>query len=433
MDKKKLGLVLLVVAAMIFGSFSIFAVQDNWTYLGAEGYTLVATGEEPVVYSVVQEADKEKINKAIDKDANIVEKWGKNRPDVITPIKTKKLSSKNALADVAPRAFEVSYENNGETHKVKIDKLNVNKKTVLTVADPEFSGFPHKLVASPDSKKYLIHTLNGLWMVDAEKENGKKISKDSYNGKSRVKLQEELAARANENEDGLVPTLFWNENPIFSPNSSKVVYMSNKDCTDVNGISMWVYDLASEEEAVLVKNTGNEFYIPVGWVNESQLLVKKISDNYSYQLVDLNGNVKELAFEGQYPEVMTIENGVIVYTSDYNVANEVYIARVENDKLVNIYNSSVNGFLILNSASVCPDASKASFIYGTDDKGFRKLSVIDLANKTELNINQNRLKGKIAGAYVKWMDNDRILVHTDEYQNGLQQLFSWVYSIKGGK
>jgi len=63
-----------------------------------------------------------------------------------------------------------------------------------------------------------------------------------YNGKTYDELSAELQNYwRSKGADGPA-TLWWNDNPIFSPDSSKIIYETNRDCM-TGGSSIWIFDL----------------------------------------------------------------------------------------------------------------------------------------------------------------------------------------------
>ena len=227
----------------------LLASRDKWTYLGPDNYQLVAVVDGiPVVFNALQDRDKEKIREAEsgifmengveifnkDERLGVEKKWAGERPDIVPPLKFKKITPQNTLVDLPKKVFEVSCEGGEGTKKVKIAKLDINGKTILVPADPEYS--PRGLIPSPDHNKYLLATENGLWLIEAGKENAVKISKDEFNGKTYEELRLELQKRLVGEEGPAI--VWWNDNPIFSPDGSRIVYMTNRDCIATGGSSL---------------------------------------------------------------------------------------------------------------------------------------------------------------------------------------------------
>lgn len=439
------SLSILLVGLLVI-SFPIFAVNSPWTYLGSQDYQLTASVDgTSVLYNALQDADKEKIRNAVGgtmtpEGLEIVSgspsdssNWRGQRPDIIDPVHFKKLAG-SGLSESDAAVFDVNYEDVDGNKTVKIAKMTVNGKKVLTAADPEFANF--KLTASPDSRRYVIPSEKGLWSVNPESGASVKISKDQFNGKSYdelAKAHRELFSAV----DGPA-VLWWNENPLFSPDSNFMVYMTNRDCLETLGNSIWVYDFSTGEERPLVQNTNGEQYVSIGWLDHSHLLYKQsVQDTARYFVSDLEGNHVLLNLEGADPVVLAVQcSGLIAYTSDYSASRDINIGKVDTNTgiISKQYEKSIDGAL-RDPYAFSPDGTQFAYLYAPDSENTtQSIAIIDLTGNTEKAVNELPAAAKTRHmiSSFDWFGNSKLLVRLNKVTKGLHETSTWIYDMEGG-
>jgi len=326
-----LAVVLVIVS--LFVASRLFATNSSWIYLGSEDYRLVASGNGNfIVFNALQDVDARKIMEArsgIMTDSGVeIMPEGKNtdmtyeemRGNIIPTLKFYAITAENTLVELGNKeTFEIlsPWKNRKQAEgKLKIIRLDLNGKSVLSEDEPEFSQF----IPSPDNTKYLLTDgIRDLWLLESDKSNAVKISTDMYNGKTYDELSAELQNYwRSKGADGPA-TLWWNDNPIFSPDSSKIIYETNRDCM-TGGSSIWIFDFTTKEEHPLVKNESGEYYRCDGWIDATHIIVHRYyqNDKVSYFIVDINGHIEYLNIDGKQPIVLSVsDQGLIAYTSNY--------------------------------------------------------------------------------------------------------------------
>jgi hypothetical protein len=411
----------------------LFATQGGWTYLGDEYYSVVFDGEA-IVYNALQEEDMQKISDEIEKKPSVVEKWQGKRPEMIAPLNIRFITARNVLNDVAKPPFIVTFDEFGETKAAELIANSFEGETILTPADPEYSSLPMGLIMSPNKKKYLIPTNSGMWLLENGENQAVKISKDTYKGKNIGQLAENLAALYPDIDGPFI--IWWNNDPKFSPDSSKIVFTTNRDFERANGMSVWVYDFATSLERPIVSIVDKEYYLVKGWVGNDHLIVERFNNHLSnYYLVDMAGNLTELNLEGANPSLIaTHSNGFIAYSPDASTYKDLYISKVDvnNQGVSTLAEIILDGPIIINSITFNPSGTKVSYITSRIDSRFRNLNVFDLNLLKEIDVNQRNLKGDlIGGEAARWIGDDRLIVYAEKMKNNMVTISTWIYSLKG--
>ncbi len=443
--------ILVLVIVSPFVASRLFATNGPWVYLGSEDYRLVPSGNGNfVVFNALQDIDAREIMEArngimTDSGVEIIPE-GKNvnitfeemRGRIIPALRFNAITLENTLVELSKKeTFEISspWKNEGQVEeKLKIIRLHLNDKDVLSEDEPEFSSF----IPSPDNTKYLLERTSDLWLLEQDTSNMIKISSDTYNGKTYSELSAELQNYVRTKGLEGPATLWWNDNPMFSPDSSKIVYITNRDCM-TGGSSIWIYDFITKEEYPLVKNRSGfgEYYQCGGWVDNTHLVARKYYQNnkVSYFIVDTNGNVEYLNIEGEYPVVLSVsDQGLIAYTPNYSESRDIMVIKLDQDvSSTELYSRIINGTLrSYGPELISPDGTKIAYLYAPDkEETSQNLVVADLENNKETIIERAPIKGTIYN--FNWLDDNRLLVHTVIAVNGMNEISSWIYNIEGGQ
>ncbi|MBP9019798.1 MAG: PD40 domain-containing protein [Bacteroidales bacterium] len=443
-----LAVVLVIVS--LFVASRLFATNSSWIYLGSEDYRLVASGNGNfIVFNALQDVDARKIMEArsgIMTDSGVeIMPEGKNtdmtyeemRGNIIPTLKFYAITAENTLVELGNKeTFEIPspWKNRKQAEgKLKIIRLDLNGKSVLSEDEPEFSQF----IPSPDNTKYLLTDgIRDLWLLESDKSNAVKISTDMYNGKTYDELSAELQNYwRSKGADGPA-TLWWNDNPIFSPDSSKIIYETNRDCM-TGGSSIWIFDFTTKEEHPLVKNESGEYYRCDGWIDATHIIVHRYyqNDKVSYFIVDINGHIEYLNIDGKQPIVLSVsDQGLIAYTSNYAESRDIMVIKLGQDgSITELYNRTIGGTLrTYDSKLMSPDGTRIAYLYAPDkDETSQNLVVADLRSGKETIIERVPTKETIYN--FSWLDDNRLLIHADKVTNGMHEVSSWIYNIEGGQ
>lgn len=404
--------------------------QGYWTSLGEDYYRPMYNGQS-IVYTSLQPEEMRKISDAVTINSRLVEKWQGKRPEIIMPLEIKKISAKNNLKDVIKTPFEVTFEEFSENKTAELIEISSDGETILTPADPEYSPLLGRLIMSPDKQKYLIPTDSGLWLLENDTKQATKISKDTYKGQNRAQLTEKLKSLYPELDGPFI--IWWNEHPIFSPDSSKIAFTTNRDFQTANGMSLWVYDFASNEERPIVSTIDGEHYLIKGWVGTEHLIVERHMDLLiNYYIVDMMGNLIELNFEGENPILIaTHSNGYLLHSPDAPHEN-IYVSKTGLDKqtVSNIAQIALDGQIISNSVTFNPSGTKVAYISSATDSRFRLLNIFDFNLGKEIEIDQKHLNGDFVGGQAAfWISDNQLLVNAEKRENNMIKVSTWIYSM----
>lgn len=315
-----------------------------------------------------------------------------------------------------------------ETYTKKIAKLFLAGKTVLVPANPEEAS----LLLTPDNDKFWHFTNRGFWLVDFNG-NASRLSQDKFNGKTYDELQDELRTKLG--DSGAL--LWWVDNPVFSPDGSKIVYMTNRDCVDSDGSSLWLYDLATGEERPLVKNVNAEHYRAVAWLDDSHVLYAAYytKEGDGYYISDVAGNRVRLNLVGRQPYVLGVYPGPqILYTPDFSASREICLVKVDlaTNAVEEVYKNTLDGTL-REPYSFSPGGSRLAFMYAPDSNNtVQYLVVVNLVSKQETVIKRAPLREGLRAVLdgFTWLDDSRLLIRVTKTVNGISQISSWIYSVR---
>lgn len=437
-----LSLGLILVLAVFLGI--TFAAPSPWKLLGHQDYQVVGVADgSPILYNALLESDKKKINDHVTRlsetDPTAADQWiskiraTQMRPDIVPPVNFYTISVGNDLKKLDSSTFNISLGDEQELGTVKLARLQVGDDIVLAPVDPDYAPLPLGMVRSSDYKRYLIPTYKGLWLVESDKQTAVKISDDQYGGKTIDELEHELFLIGL--EEDYSPNLWWNASPLFSPDGSKIVYITNRDCLEAGGFSIWLYHVTTGEEYPLVKNENGEYYVLEAWIDDNHLLVQKgIERTRDYYLLELSsGELTLLDLEGEYPDIIAVHpSGMIAYRPDLSTSKDLSIIKLDlnNRKMDKIYERQMEGVLRIGPTyyPFSPDGSKIGYINSVDDKGTQILVVIDLNQNKETVLRQAPSKEDILYDF-DWIDNNRLLIRTLGKGDG--DISSWVYELEG--
>lgn len=439
MNKKLKAFLVIAIAIATVSVLTILALSANthWVFLGPENYQLIMRDNNaPIVFNAMQDIDAKHVREArsgIPEGKNTDITFEEMRGKIIPELKFYGITKENKLVELSKEdVFEVpfTYESNWSENKFKIIRLHFGDEVILSGAEPEFSS----TCPSPDHTKYLLINMRGLWLLSVDKNDLAKISADTYDGKTYDELRSELVAYWRSKGSDGPATLWWNDNPIFSPDSTKIVYITNRDCT-TGGSSIWIYDFTTNTESPLIKNKEGEYYNYDGWLNETQLVVRRyVQNKKSYLIVDTNGVIIPLNLEGGDPDILSVsDKDIIAYRPKFSGSKEIIVAKINQDGTnTELYRKTIDGALRMSKANlISPDGTKIAYLFvSPTGEADQNLAIAYLKNGKETVIEKAPKPGEIYD--FAWLDSNRLLVYTRVVENGLQEISSWIYNTEGG-
>lgn len=433
-NRKKiiLSISLVVLLLMIIATGPLNASQNEWTQLSQKNLRLVNPGSDnSIVYEAVQEKEKIKLAELMDKKPGIEKEWKGLRPNVFSQSVIKNVYG-GTLKNINADTLNIDIEDIDGPKKIKINSFKSNGHNIIAPADPEFSNLPYGLVTTQDGGKGVIPTLKGLWVVDSATNNFKRITSDSYDGKSFEKLTEELSAKLTDAGDEGPPTIWWNNNPVFNKGGNKIVFGTNRDCVATGGMSIWTVDLVTGKEQVLLQGNKSH-YNPITWIDDNNVLCEKWnSGKCAYLICNISGDTNTIYLQGANPELIGTSGDLIAYIPNNNKADKIIIAKVnlQENSADTLYEKAVSGTIQtwyeFNPFS--PDASKIALLYLADEFGNYNIMVADLNSKSEIVVEKPQASEARLQDF-NWLDNSQLLVHMQEYQTTPAEMSTWTYNI----
>ena len=439
----------IMIILTILISNSIFAEirKDNWTFVSDDLYkVLQIKSTEPVLIKYLQDKDYEEFFESMvvssDSDVNSTRN---DDPDSFTV--DNMLPDGRTLSDGWEKALMEMVEKKANVKSLKDNKLNTSELSTFTIEVETSSGpeqyrmsttlqnnkqvtvplrmtdLPFQFAISPDGTQSVMGTDAGLWHLKNGGKKAVKISKDTYDNKSYKMLQEEF--------DGQ-DKLYWNEGVIFSPDSTKLAYISNKGSlkTEKKKQSLFIYDLISGKES-LVKKGVDEHYVLDGWLNSEFLLSEKWTDNgIGFYAIDLKGKEIDLKLKGDNIVLLAVKDNHIAYSPDYQT-NLVIIAEFDGMSMNTLDTINLDGRLII-SGRFSDGATKFACIFApSKNDRLRHLSIYDLQKKETRTINQLPMKNNkvniIRDFY--FLEGDQMLVNIGEVDKARINESTWIYTF----
>lgn len=437
-SKRIISLAVLFLLIAIISTSVAFSSVSPWKSIDNDSYSLVKAGNgKYLAYRILQDKDKQNIRTMICEqsiDGEVMkDNWKELRKGIISSLTgIKDLNTDDKLTSIQTDDFEASFDAFGEDKIWKFHKVT-NEDGVFVIPE-EADNMPIEFAASDDGSEYLVATEKGLWKIDANEKKTEKISKESYNGKSYEELLREMNSGIVDEDE--FNALFWNSNLIISPDGTKVVYSSNRDCTAGKGYSLWLYNLKTGEEKIIAKSA-SEFYVCIGWLDSNTILCQRSStDKHTYCFVDDNGNISDMILEGEDARVLNIGAGLIAYTPNNSVSNEVCIMKydLKSKQLSSIYKNQVDGVL-RGKGSFNEKGTKFAYLYAPkENEVLQYMSIAELTEGKSTSIKQLPVKSiRTIINNFNWIGSEKLFINIASANDGLMEESSWVYTYEGGK
>jgi hypothetical protein len=159
----------------------------------------------------------------------------------------------------------------------------------------EFAGAPVLFPRTGDSPlsesprvpgTYLLERHDRLWLVTLR--SIEQLTADTVAGIARDSLARHVR------EEG--PHLFWASTPMWSPDGSQIVYVTNRSwmLSPRGGQEIWVVDVRTREERALLSQEARSFY-PDGWLGDGVVFR---SDEPGFGIVNTRGGERREIVRG---------------------------------------------------------------------------------------------------------------------------------------
>lgn len=456
--KRKLTVIVvaLLLLGVILSTIDVFGKNERWTYIEDEYYRVLPVDmEKPVLFNRLGEDDYiEILNALVDKNSEPLSieemKMIEDDPNAVfvdnllpngqylvenwIDIQTAMINSKFKIGVLDDFSVIRSPSEEEIIQKIKtgfneieltLKKVIVNGKSI--VIPKNMDDFPLQFSITPDGMKSIISSDNGLWIFDKSGDKLIKISSEYYDGKSYDELVKESYDLYDENK------VIWNDDVVPSPDSSKLVYSSNKNRIETSGASLFVFDLTSGKEYLIADTLGANYLVD-GWVTSESIVSQKISsDGISYVLITTDGKETELKMKGESPIVYAVRDGMIAYTSSLS-SGSIHVSKLdEQGNLYEIASLELEGQTRLRPGinGFSPDNSYFSFIYvESDQPGARRyLKVLDLLTGKVIDLKS--LPGNSTSRVLEfnWLNNKELLILIKEDIPGVKKVSTWKYSL----
>lgn len=208
----------------------------------------------------------------------------------------------------------------------------------------------------------------------------------------------------------------WAIGAELSPDGKRAAYQSNKNCIETNGLSVFLLDLQTGEEALLLGDSkAYERYYFMWWIDDNSLVCEKNSKDgsgkhvMSYLLcrLDEHGNrIIPLGLKGEAPQIHTWNGEYIMYSSNFSAENTRYIARIEDGGLTECGEIRIEEGDLMFEGAVSPDGSWAALKIATDiaDSSERFFTLYHTDTKAIYKIDNPVIKGadQVAAIDMLW-------------------------------
>ncbi|WP_139997501.1 hypothetical protein [Paenibacillus paridis] len=309
-----------------------------------------------------------------------------------------------------------------------LQKVQYKDKTI--VIPQNFDDFPLEFAFIREGEKLLVAAENGLWIVDSSNSQPQKISSSLYNGKTYEDFAQESIDLHGKNY------VSWNSGILPSPDSTRLVYNSNKHDMESGGSALFMFDLATGDEA-MVADTVDVNYLINGWLNSESVICTKYKDTIlSKVLVNLDGEEIDL----NLPEesvIYSVQDGRIAYiTHRSNSGDEFHVARVdETGTLQAITSTRIEGKARMRAGieGFSPDHSYAAFLYVPDESPEKRyIKVVNLNKGTIVDINSlpDDINPTANIIEFSWINENTLFIEVQEKVSGVKKKSDWTYSLQ---
>ncbi|MBA1334988.1 MAG: hypothetical protein HPY66_0610 [Firmicutes bacterium] len=313
------------------------------------------------------------------------------------------VGEKTTEVKLTPFKITITDKSNGEYESI-FYKASVGKDNF--VFPSEWGNQSCGFISVSEKNIYIAYTDMGIWRIDPENMSAKKISSDTYSGKTQAEISLEIKK--------LHPDwyLTWVDSVNISPDGNYVVYRTNRDSTALNETSVWEIDLKTGEERQLIQPSYNNDI--VGFITDRNVVVGALSDT---RMVDVNNKMVIAVNVPKLPNlrISGVKDGKIAYSSyedgSSNTTEFISSVNVSTGEVSEI--TKVVGYLD-GEPRFSPSGNKIAIGYGTDPMvGVTDVMIIDLATMSQTLLTDSLQNPRAVNGNVirfRWINDEAALV-----------------------
>lgn len=313
------------------------------------------------------------------------------------------VGEKTAEVKLTPFKISITDKSNG-AYESLFYKTTVGKDTF--VFPSEWGNQPCGFISVSEKNTYLAYTDMGIWRIDSANMSAKKITSDTYSGKTFTEISLEITK--------LHPDwyLSWIDNVNISPDGNYVVYRTNRDSTVQNETSVWGINLKTGEEHQLISPAYNNDI--VGFLTNSNVVLGALSET---RIVDVNNKTVVAIDIPKLPNfrISGVKDGKIVFSSyeDGSSSTSAYISNVNTLTGEVSEITSVVGYLD-GEPRFSPSGVKIAIGYGTDPMtGVDNVMIVDLSAKSKALLTDSLQNARTVNGNItrfRWVDDNTVLI-----------------------
>ena len=338
------------------------------------------------------------------------------------------LLTSGKIQSIPQKKYNVSIENSAGELSIGMQKVVIDGKTISVPQSLRY--LPYSYIISDDGGLAILSTETGFWAID-QKGNVVKASDDYYNGESYEQLSIIFAKN-----HGEVGNIFWNEQIKINPDNSMVSYVSNKDCLDSKGQSLYMYDMSTNVETILVKSGGDDAYINRGWLNSDYILCEKWTDKDDTQeffAISTAGDKIELGSENsKMLYVLDVKGNYVAYLTDGMGGSQISIFKFngENLSLEFVQSIELHGHSV-NQGKFSDDCSLFGTIWSpSDGKAELHIKVADLSSSKETIIGTlPKGDGISIVTDFSFLKDNNLLINLGDVTDKVTEISTWIYTL----
>lgn len=181
------------------------------------------------------------------------------------------------------------------------------------------------------------------------------------------------------------PLLFSSPNPILSPDNKKIAYLIQTTNYPNAKFELWVYDLTSKDNTLLVGDFKSSSHAPYAWAKDSRSLFVILLTENKHQLFRVNLAGKKTLLTSDY------SGDVYANLSGPDVINDTFVAfstcDVQCEKQIGIVDSNKKQTFFVP----VPEGVNKTKVIALDDSHVLQANIYELPKEQE---NQEQITGK---------------------------------------
>ena len=226
---------------------------------------------------------------------------------------------------------------------------------------------------------------------------------NQYNGKTRSEY--ETAA--------IGAPLVWGEQMFSSPDGKYVLFSSNRNCLDSDGMSIFLLDCQNGEEHLLVDGTDGYYSVIGWWPNEHATIIQKDkNDIRTYILCSVDGAQDSIDIKGDFPTIIAFRDNKFIFTEDFN-SNSVGCGTLSTDGTIYdiVFFTPVAGYLT-GEYVIAPNLKRVALkVRNSYESTNRSVLIWDITSGTSTTLPLPDIDGAedIAAIDLSWEDTNLIV------------------------